>query len=141
MSFNPDKCEVLRITNKRKNILETDYTIHGSTLHTVDNAKYLGVTFRSNLSWKPHINNITKKANSTLVFLRRNLRKCPSKIKEQAYRTYMYMCAQHWNTPYASSVWDSNIKDQVTQIEKVCSNVRLGSPKLTTIQSTVSLRC
>ena len=114
MSFNPDKCEVLRITNKRKNILETDYTIHGSTLRTVDNAKYLGVTIQSNLSWKPHINNITKRANSTLGFLRRNLRKCPSKIKEQAYRTYVRPTLE-----YASSVWDSSIKDQVTQIEKV----------------------
>ena len=115
MSFNPDKCEVLRITNKRKNILETDYTIHGSTLRTADNAKYLGVTIqKSNLSWKPHINNITKRANSTLSFLRWNLRKCPSKIKEQAYRTFVCPTLE-----YASSVWDSSIKDQVTRIEKV----------------------
>ena len=99
---------------REKNILETDYTIHGSTLRTVDNAKYLGVTIQSNLSWKPHINNITKRANSTLGFLRRNLRKCPSKIKEQAYRTYVRPTLE-----YASSVWDSSIKDQVTQIEKV----------------------
>ena len=76
--------------------------------------KYLGVTIQSNLSWKPHINNITKRANSTLGFLRRNLRKCPSKIKEQAYRTFV-----HPTLEYASSVWDSSIKDQVTQIEKV----------------------
>ena len=69
MSFNPDKCEVLRITNKRKGIIASEYSIHGSVLRTVESAKYLGVTISRNLSWKPHINSIIKKANSTLGFL------------------------------------------------------------------------
>jgi myo-inositol-hexaphosphate 3-phosphohydrolase len=41
MSFNPDKCEVLRITNKRNKIM-ANYYIHGKQLQIVDNAKYLG---------------------------------------------------------------------------------------------------
>jgi hypothetical protein len=32
MSFNPDKCEVIRITNKKK-IIDAKYTIHGQVLH------------------------------------------------------------------------------------------------------------
>ena len=114
MSFNPEKCEVLRITNKRKGVIVTDYSIHGSVLRTVASAKYLGVTIAGSLSWKPHINNITKKANSTLGFLRRNLRKCPQKTREQAYRTYVRPTLE-----YASSVWDTNIKDQITRVERV----------------------
>merc|ERR1711867_118406 len=55
MSFNPDKCEVLRITNKRKGVIQQDYRIHGTVLRTVETAKYLGVTIAKNLSWKPHI--------------------------------------------------------------------------------------
>jgi hypothetical protein len=39
----------------------------------VDNAKYLGLAISKNLSWNNRVNNITKKANSTLAFLRRNL--------------------------------------------------------------------
>ena len=49
MSFNTNKCEVLRITNKR-NIINAKYSIHGTTLKTVDEAKYLGVTIQSKLS-------------------------------------------------------------------------------------------
>ena len=101
-------------TREKTSLKPTTPSICGSTLRTVDNAKYLGVTIQSNLSWKPHINNITKRANSTLCFFRRNLRKCPSKIKEQAYRTYVRPTLE-----YTSSVWDSSIEDQVTQIEKV----------------------
>ena len=32
-----------------------------------------------------HINKITSKANSTLGFLRRNLKACPPKLREAAY--------------------------------------------------------
>jgi phage-related holin len=42
-----------------------NYYIHGKQLQIVDNAKYLGLTISKNLSWNNHVNNITKKANST----------------------------------------------------------------------------
>ena len=68
MSFNADKCEVLRISNKRNNIIGVSpYSIHGTALRTVEEAKYLGVTIHKNLSWKPHINNICKKAIAPLA--------------------------------------------------------------------------
>jgi ribonucleotide reductase alpha subunit len=44
-----------------------NYYIHGQQLQIVDNAKYVGLTISKNLSWNNHINNITKKANSTPV--------------------------------------------------------------------------
>jgi len=42
MSFNPDKCEVLRLTLKRQNIIQATCTIHGQPLKSVSSAKYLG---------------------------------------------------------------------------------------------------
>ncbi len=39
MHFNPDKCEVLRITQKRKHIIQADYTIHDQNLQVVKEAK------------------------------------------------------------------------------------------------------
>ena len=115
MSFNADKCEVLRISNKRKNIIGTSpYSIHGTALRTVDEAKYLGVTLHRSLSWKPHIQSTCKKSNSTLGFLRRNLRRCPANIKELAYKTYVRPILE-----YSSTVWDPHTKDLVSQIEMV----------------------
>ena len=71
MSFNPDKCEVTRITKKRKPI-DARYTIHGKVLGHTKNAKYPGVLISENLSWNAHVNTVTKKANNTIAFLRRN---------------------------------------------------------------------
>ena len=115
MSFNADKCEVLRISNKRKNIIaEHPYSIHGTALRVVDEAKYLGVTIHRSLSWKPHINTICNRGNSTLGFLRRNLRKCPQQLKEQAYKTYVRPVLE-----YSSTVWDPHTKELISQIEMV----------------------
>jgi hypothetical protein len=43
MEFHPSKCQLLRITNKRKPFAR-DYDIHGHKLEEVESAKYLGVT-------------------------------------------------------------------------------------------------
>ena len=60
MQFNPDKREVIRITNKR-NPLTNKYCIHATKLLTVKDAKYLGVTVSSDLSWNKHVDNTVKK--------------------------------------------------------------------------------
>ena len=58
MDFNPDKCEVLRVTLKRKPIV-SNYNIHGKVLQTVPAAKYLGVTIDSKLTFNTHMGNST----------------------------------------------------------------------------------
>ena len=113
-SFNPDKCEVLRVTNKRKHILHTQYKIHDRILNIVDRTKYLGVTIQSKLNWKPHINNITKKANNIIAFLQRNLSRCPRPVKEQAYKTYVRPILE-----YAFTVWDPHTIELTNHLEMV----------------------
>ena len=83
MEFHPNKCKVLRVTNKL-NQIRRDYHIHG-----LDCAKYLGVTINKKLSWQPHVDAICKKANQTRAFLQRNLKNCYPEIKEQCYKTHV----------------------------------------------------
>jgi hypothetical protein len=61
-----------------------EYKIHtgNQDLEKVPHSKYLGATFSKDLSWKPHINNITKKSNKTVGFLRRNLYSCTQKVNK-----------------------------------------------------------
>ena len=101
MDFHPDKCFVLRVTNKRK-IIDNSYHIHGQELKVVDKAKYLGVTISKNLSWKHHIAVITAKANSTRIFLQRNLSMTDSETRLVCYKTYIRPLVE-----YSSSVWDT----------------------------------
>ena len=100
MQFNADKCEVIRITNKR-NPLAHDYHIHRIKLQTVKNAKYLGLTISSDLSWNTHVDITAKKATTSLYFLKRNLHSCPSTVKEKCYKSLVRPIME-----YASCVWD-----------------------------------
>ena len=71
MEFHPSKFQLLRITNKHKSS-PTSYDIHGHKLELVDSAKYLSITIHKTINWNTHIENISKKANSTRAFIQRN---------------------------------------------------------------------
>ena len=114
MDFHPDKCQVLRITRNRSNVTDAIYTLHGHMLEVVDCAKYLGVSITKDLKWKTHIDNTTRKANSTLAFLRRNIRISSPSIKAAAYKALVRPVCE-----YASTVWDPHTDKLIHQLEKV----------------------
>ena len=107
MAFHPDKCNVISVTGNKKPI-QFNYALHGHTLDHVTKAKYLGVTISSDLEWESHINNITKKANNTLVFLKRNLNISSVFMKEQAYISLVRPTLE-----YACSVWDPYLQQDI----------------------------
>ena len=85
INFNPSKCHVLHVT-RLKIPIETKYFLHDTMLDSVSSAKYLGVTISDDLSWSTHIDNITKGANQTLCFLKRNIRVHNKDLKSVAYK-------------------------------------------------------
>ena len=86
MEFHPDKCQVLRVTNKHpQNITQHDYILHGHTLSIVDDVKHLSLTVSSNLRWDTQIAKATAKVNSTMAVLRRNVWASSKAIKSTAY--------------------------------------------------------
>ena len=85
MSFNPAKCEVLRVSRKREDI-KHHFILHGTILKTVTNCKYLGVILNKDLKWNAHIGEIVAKGNRTLGFLKRNLKVQSPLLKEKTYK-------------------------------------------------------
>ena len=100
MEFHPEKCKLLRITNKRK-IIDTCYQIHGQEIEKVDKAKYLGLTLQKDLLWNTHISNICAKANNTRFFLQRNLVKSNPEMRLKCFKIFIRPTLEH-----ASTVWD-----------------------------------
>jgi hypothetical protein len=83
MRFNTKKCYVLSINNKSSRY----YQLEKHTLQEVQDNPYLGLQISNDLKWSIHINNVCKKANATLGFLRRNLRNVPETCRKTAYVT------------------------------------------------------
>ena len=113
MSFNPSKCQVLHIT-RAKCPIQTRYILHGTVLESVPSAKYLGVTISDNLSWTPHIDSVSKKANQTLGFLKRNIKVHNKDLKSTAYTTLVRPQLE-----YASTVWSPHTATDITKLEAV----------------------
>ena len=108
-SFNPSKCQVLHITGAKCPI-QTKYILHDTIHQTVPSAKYLGVTISDDLSWSPHIDLITKKANQTLGFLKRNI-----KVHNQDLK-------------YASTDWSPHTTTKIAKVEAVQLLVITSAP-------------
>ena len=95
MSVHPEKCEVTHITTKKTPVLHS-YSLHGHTLSSVPQIKYIGVHISQDLKWNSHINSTSSKGNQTLAFLKRNLR-----INSSTYKSLVRPKLE-----YCSTVWD-----------------------------------
>ena len=113
MSFNPSKCQVLHIT-RAKCPIQTRYILQGTVLEISPSAKYLGVTISDNLSWAPHIYSVSKKANQTLGFSKRNIKVHNKNFKSTAYTTLV-----RTQLEYASTVWSPHTATDITNLEAV----------------------
>ena len=66
------------------------------------------------MQWSSHINKICDKANSSLGFIRRNLKHCHVKFRETAYISLVRSVLE-----YSCSVWDPYHEKDIAKLEKV----------------------
>jgi hypothetical protein len=104
----------LRVTKKRNPVIY-NYKMMGHQLVTVHHYPYPGVELSEDMNWDPHISKVTSKANKTLGFLRRNLKKkCPQDNKESACKSLVRP-----HLEYVSVVWDPYRQCHINKIEMV----------------------
>ena len=100
MSFNVDKCVLLRFTQSHSPIIN-DYFLNNQAIQCSNVYKYLGIQLANTLSWDTHITTIVNKATRMLNFIKRNLSKCCCSIKSITYTTLVRPVLE-----YATEVWD-----------------------------------
>jgi hypothetical protein len=108
------KCENITFTTQHCPI-HFDYKLtNGQALKRVSHCKYLGITMSSNLSWRLHVNEIVRRANVALYFIKRNFRASPIKVKELLYLALVRPLLE-----YSSATWDPQHITQISHIEAV----------------------
>ena len=75
---------------------------------------YLGHALTESLKWSSHITKITKKATTTLNFLRRNLKNFPAECRKTAYASLVRSILD-----YGQIVWDPYLKQDAERLERV----------------------
>jgi hypothetical protein len=114
MSFNPDKCFVLRIPASRSRQIINKYKLGQSFLQETNQHAYLGVDIQQDLKWNSHINRITNSASKTLGFVRRNLGSCTKETKTSAYTALIRPTLE-----YCSAIWDPHTKELIHHVGKI----------------------
>lgn len=110
MRFNASKCYILSLQTTSNFY----YKLCDTILKTVPTNPYLGILFSEDMKWSPHIEKICKKANSTLGFLRRNLYRCPTICKKNAYISLVRSTLE-----YGAILWDPYLKKDIDKLERI----------------------
>ena len=113
MKFNATKCYVMSIHRSKKPLTKF-YQLNGHILQKVSENPYLGLIIRDDLQWSSHIAKTCSKANSTLGFIRRNLRNVNSSFKQTAYISLVRSVLE-----YSCSVWDPHLEKDISRIEGI----------------------
>ena len=112
MHFNPDKCEVMRITH-RKDKTKPIYSL-GGHFRPVENTKDLGVTISSDLSWGKHVFATVNKANMVLGIIKRSIG-----TNNQGVFSLLYKSLVRPILEYAAPVWSPYLIKDIAALEKV----------------------
>ena len=89
------------------------YSLCNTILSEVNCAQYLGINITSDLQWSNHISGISSQANSSLGFIRRNLRSCPQKLKEVAYISMVRSVMEY------NAIWHPHFRKDIDLLERI----------------------
>ena len=132
LSFNPDKCKVLTVRLGNRTQFSIQYEINSKkTLEALESHPYLAryawlllTPHRTiSLNWNKHVENVIVRANRSLGFVKRNLRRCSERVKVQAYST---LSVHIWSTPV---LYGRHIKSTRSIVQRLYSARRLTSAR------------
>ena len=113
MTFNPDKCEVMRITHHRDFSIPT-YHFFGKPLKVANKFKDLGIIMSNNLKWSEQVNSTVNKASRILGLIKRTVGYSNTVVFAKLYKALVQSILE-----YASLVWSPYQVKEVKALEGI----------------------
>ena len=108
INVNKTVAMLFHTRQKRVNIDENLIVIDGNIIPFTTNTKFLGINIDSNLTWKAHINHITKKISKVVGVLSRLSKELSYNILILIYNTillpYLTYCCITWGFIYQAYI-------------------------------------
>ena len=101
MFLNVAKCHVLTF-NKIRNVFEYNYELENKVINRCNQVKDLGITFEQNLSFRAHLENITKSALKSFGFV---MRQTKDFTNTKALKS-LYFAFVRSKLEYAGIIWN-----------------------------------
>ena len=140
---NDNKCKVMHIG---KNNPCNSYVLNGKALPSTDEEKDLGVTVNQEFTWRTHIDNSIKKANSTMAWIMRVIIVKDITTMTQLFKTlvrpHLEYCVQLWSPQPKHGNWEiikrieevqRNFTRQINGLGSLTYKQRLEKLDLTTL--------
>ncbi len=89
MTLNPHKTEMLTFSSKVQKVHSSPLVLKNTIITEVGTHKHLGMTLSSNMSWKPHITNITVSAGKKINIMRKMSYRLNRPILMRLYTSYI----------------------------------------------------
>ena len=86
LRFNPDKCEVMKITH-RSDFSTPEYCLSGKKFNVVNQFKDLGIIMSNHLTWSDQVNAVVNKANRVLEIIKRTVGTSNMNVFTLLYKT------------------------------------------------------
>ncbi|CAH0405112.1 unnamed protein product [Chilo suppressalis] len=128
LPLNPDKCKHIKFTKKR-NALNTSYSINSHLLEEVSSIRDLGVVLDHKLSFRHHYDHIIAKSLKLLGFIWRNCKRFKKidALKDRLdYFKFTSLEDRRW---VADQVLLYKIVNSVAECPKLLSNVKFKIPR------------
>jgi len=128
LKFHPQKCEAMRIKNKRNDTSCGMYNIDCVRLATSQKVKDLGIVFNENLTFEEHINDKVNKANSIAGLIRRSF----IHLDKDMFKI-LFTSIVRPHLEYGATIWNPVKKNLITIIENVQRRATKWLPGFSTL--------
>ena len=115
LSFNLDKCVILRFMRGNSSILnDTPYSMNGHSLKFVDTHTDLGVTINKNLKFHTHVHEVARKAGGLAANLLKSTLCRSEEFMLDLFKTHIRPIMD-----YASPLWNTGYVEDTKALESV----------------------